>query len=393
MARVGEIPMVAFRFRLFACVTAFAGVLSLTLPAVISTATAQQSTKSPTKAAKPGDLPPEVASVFEQNGLRIVGTNLVLEQETEVNKAIKDLAKDKKALMLADRERYAAEAELETVKLQISELRKRHTLLSAQLANVTDAITNNRLVGELNKTSGLVDVLGEQQEKSAEKAKTARGKVNDIREEFVQTLLSMRQTVDSVHQKWEALAADKSVTEAVASAATITGKKLAVKPSASFVSAEKQLKIYEEAVISETLALENERGNFWVNVAINGKPVEKMVVDSGATTISISTDMAKKLGIELKSTDPDITVGLADGRRIPAKLTRLETVRVGKFTADNVECVVLGEEATEAPPLLGMSFLGQFKFELDAAQSQLKMVKVDSGEPAPSTKVKKKKTK
>ncbi len=384
--------MFAFRFRSFACVAAFAGIPSLLLLAAISVATAQESTKT-AKSAKPGDLPPEVATVFEQHGLRIVGTNLILEQETEVNKAVKDLAKYKKSLMLADRERYAAEAELEAVKLQISELRKRHTLLSAQLANVTDAITNNRLVGELNKTSGLVDALGEQQEKSAEKAKTARGKVNDIREEFVQTLLSMRQSVDKVHQKWEALSADKSVSEAVASAATVTGKKLAVKPSASFVAAEKQLKTYEEAVISETLTLENESGNFWVNVAVNGKPVEKMVVDSGATSISISTDMAKKLGIELKSTDPDITVGLADGRRIPAKLTRLETVRVGKFTAENVECVVLGEEATEAPPLLGMSFLGQFKFELDAAQSQLKMVKVDSGEPAPSTKGKKKKTK
>ena len=381
--------MLVVRFRSFAYVTALLGILSLAIPF----ATAQKSTKTPTKSAKPGDLPPEVASVFEQNGLRIVGTGLALEAESEVTKEVKDLAKYKKSLMLADRERYAAEAELETIKLQISELRKRHTLLSAQLANVTDAITNNRLVGELNKTSGLVDVLGEQQEKSAEKAKAARGKVNDIREEFVQTLLAMRQSVDKVHQKWEALAADKSVTEAVAAAAAKTGKKLAVKPSASFVSAEKQLRIYEEAVISETLALENEGGNFWVNVAVNGKPVEKMVVDSGATSISISTDMAKKLGVEPKATDPDIMVGLADGRRIPAKLTRLETVRVGKFTADNVECVVLGEEATEAPPLLGMSFLGQFKFELDAAQSQLKMVKVDSGEPAPSAKGKKKKTK
>jgi predicted aspartyl protease len=50
-------------------------------------------------------------------------------------------------------------------------------------------------------------------------------------------------------------------------------------------------------------------------------------------------------------------VGLADGRQIPAKLIKLSTVRVGKFTAENVECVVLGEQANNAFPLLGISFL------------------------------------
>ncbi len=367
-----------------------AGVLCLALAAFPASA---QDSATAAKSAKPGDLPADVAAVFEQHGLRIVGTGLALEAEAEATKAVKDLARYKKSLMMAERERYAAEAELEAIKQQISELRTRHTLRSAQLANVSDPISNNRLVGELNTIKGLVDSLGEQQEKSAEKTKTARAKVNDIREEFVQSLLSVRQVVDQVHQQWEALAADKAVTAAVESAAAATGRKLAVKPAAGFVTAERQLKASEEAVISESIGLENDRGNFWVNVAVNGKPVERMVVDSGASSISLAASLARKLGVEPKSGDPDIMVGLADGRRIPAKLIRLESVRVGKFTAEDVECVVLGDEATEAPPLLGMSFLGQFKFELDAAQSQLTMVKVDSGEPAPTAKGRKKKPK
>lgn len=368
-----------------------AGVLCL---AILVLPASAQDAATATKSAKPSDLPADVAAVFEQHGLRIVGTGLALEAEAEAIKAVKDLARFKKSLMLADRERYAAEGELEAIKQQISELRTRHTLRSAQLANVSDPISNNRLVGELNTIKGLVDSLGEQQEKSAEKTKAARGKVNDIREEFVQALLAVRQGIDRVEREWESLAADKAVTAAVESAAAATGRKLAVKPAAGFVTAERQLKVYEEAVISESIGLENDRGNFWVNVAVNGKPVERMVVDSGASSISLSAALARKLGVEPKSSDPDITVGLADGRRIPAKLIKLESVRVGRFTAEDVECVVLGQEATEAPPLLGMSFLGQFKFELDAAQAQLKMVKVDSGEPAPAAKgVKKKKPK
>jgi len=71
---------------------------------------------------------------------------------------------------------------------------------------------------------------------------------------------------------------------------------------------------------------------------------------------------------------------------VPATLIKLASVRVGKFTVEDVECCVLGREAPDAPPLLGMSFLGQFKFEVDAQQAELKLVKVDSGEPVPKEK-------
>ena len=59
-------------------------------------------------------------------------------------------------------------------------------------------------------------------------------------------------------------------------------------------------------------------------------------------------------------------VTLADGRKVPAMMIKLDSVKVGKFTVQDVECCVLGPDAIDAPALLGMSFLGQFKFELDA---------------------------
>jgi hypothetical protein len=69
-------------------------------------------------------------------------------------------------------------------------------------------------------------------------------------------------------------------------------------------------------------------------------------------------------------------------------MIKLDSVRVGKFTVQDVECCVLGPDARDAPPLLGMSFLGQFKFEVDANQAELKLLKVDSGEPQPKDKSK-----
>ena len=58
----------------------------------------------------------------------------------------------------------------------------------------------------------------------------------------------------------------------------------------------------------------------------------------------------------------------------------IPSVRVGKFVVEKVECAVLGEEAVNAEPLLGMSFLGHFKFELDSDAKTLTMVKIAGAE-------------
>ena len=67
---------------------------------------------------------------------------------------------------------------------------------------------------------------------------------------------------------------------------------------------------------------------------------------------------------------------------------KLASVRVGKFTVENVECAVLGDDAVAAEPLLGMSFLEHFKFEVDAAARKLTMVKVSGTEGAVAKKEK-----
>lgn len=345
------------------------------------------------KSSKNGGLPEDVSRVLSESGMRLVGSSLTLDLDTQIAKEVKDLAKFKKTLLLAERDRIGAEADVEYIKQNIAELRKRQTIRSAELANVKDVLTNNRIVGELNAAKGVMESLAEQRDEAAKKAKTARSKVNEIQENFVETLLRLRQESDDAHQKWEALSRDQKVIEAVDKAASQIGKKLVIQPSATLELVDKQLKKYEESVISETIPLENEGNSFWVNVEINGKPVERMVVDSGASALCLSVTLAKKLDVVPQETDPDVDVRLADGRAIRGKIIRLAKVRVGKFTAENVDCIVLGEQAVDAPPLLGMSFLGQFKFELDAAQSQLKIIRVESGEPVPATNRSKKQSK
>ncbi len=59
-----------------------------------------------------------------------------------------------------------------------------------------------------------------------------------------------------------------------------------------------------------------------------------------------------------------------------------ESVRVGKFTVENVECAVMPAEAALAGPLLGQTFLKNFAYKIDRAKGKLVMTKLE----APSTK-------
>ena len=102
------------------------------------------------------------------------------------------------------------------------------------------------------------------------------------------------------------------------------------------------------------------------------------MVDSGATLISLPHKVAVEFDLEPGPSAPTLTLQLANGAEIPAKLVTISEVRVGKFTVKDVECAVLGPEATDAEPLLGMSFLGVFKFEINAQAGTLNMVKLET---------------
>jgi aspartyl protease family protein len=129
-------------------------------------------------------------------------------------------------------------------------------------------------------------------------------------------------------------------------------------------------------VFAESIPLRSEGGTMYASVVIDGKHTHEMVVDSGASIISLPAKLAGQCGIHVTSADPTIVLELADGRRIPGKLVKIKSVRVGRFTVENVECAVLGAEASNAEPLLGMSFLENFKFEIDAQGKTMTLVEV-----------------
>lgn len=333
-------------------------------------------------------IPADAKATLENAGLKVTSGRLSLREGDELEKSVRELGKQKKAMMAADREVFVAQRNLDDVQEQINELKRQHTNLSAELAKVVDTLSNNRIVGALNVIAGQIEELDKQRSQRDDELNEARKQAGQIRDDYVQQLASISAKTDSVATKWNELAADTAVKSAVEAVNEATGRKFALEPPASFAACLKNVKKLEAAVSSEAIKLDNESNSLWVEVTINGKHKQRLIVDSGATIISLPDKIAREMGIELGAEGEPVEVGLADGRKVPGTKINLDSVRVGKFTVENVECCVLGPDAPDAPALLGMSFLGQFKFEVDIQQSKLKLVKVDSGEPPPKEKKK-----
>lgn len=95
------------------------------------------------------------------------------------------------------------------------------------------------------------------------------------------------------------------------------------------------------------------QGHYWVSAQINGQSV-RVLVDTGASHVAISSQLATKLGIDyLKGKRSRSSTA---GGIVRSWLVTLNKVQVGDIVAHNVQASVI-EGAFPREPLLGMSFL------------------------------------
>jgi aspartyl protease family protein len=97
------------------------------------------------------------------------------------------------------------------------------------------------------------------------------------------------------------------------------------------------------------------RGHFITTGSINGVPV-RFMVDTGATTIAISTTEARRLGLNYLAGEPG-RASTANGI-VPLYRVKLDSVRVGDITLTNVDGSVV-DGTGPGVALLGMSFLNR----------------------------------
>ena len=99
-------------------------------------------------------------------------------------------------------------------------------------------------------------------------------------------------------------------------------------------------------------------GEFAVQAKINGVAAA-MVVDTGATSVVLTYETAKAVGLPLELLEYDVDVQTAGGRTKAARLT-LDRLAIGKLVERSVPALVVphGQMKTN---LLGMSFLDRLE--------------------------------
>lgn len=97
-------------------------------------------------------------------------------------------------------------------------------------------------------------------------------------------------------------------------------------------------------------------GHFVTDGQLNGKTVQ-LVVDTGATMVTLSETEARRLGLNYQG-GQRMLMGTANGN-VPAWVVKLDSVKVGDVVLHNVDSVVSGSPMPYV--LLGNSFLSRFQ--------------------------------
>ena len=315
--------------------------------------------------------------LLESKELRKVGSTWVLSAESELSRQMSQTAKIKRTVVDAGKKLVLAERQAESKKQTLNQWKAQHVQLSAQLANARSVAENNRIVGLLNALAGQIE-LGSQDQAVENNLKAARSTANEVREQYAQHVLDMRAAFDGLQNRYTLLAADPEVTLAIEGLNKASEKKVELGPSRGLSSFERSLVKLEETVLSEDIQTRQGAGNLmYVSAVFGGKEAIELAVDTGASAVVLSWELAEKLGLKPGPEAERVVFVVADGRRIEARMVKAGSVRVGKFTVENVDCAVFGPENTDVEPLLGQSFLENFVYKIDSARGVISMTRIE----------------
>jgi len=346
---------------------------------------APQPMDPPSKPEQPPSQPETTPSVenpeefLTAKGLRASGDYWSLPAESELNRGLRDAQKKWAEITRAQRERAKVQKVVDDAEAVMLAFVARLGELGTMLRSARNAEENNRIVGTINELRAQMLTGGRQLEEK-EKARDQAASVVFARSgEYEQLLIESRRLHGEVKSRYEALAADPEVAEAIRRHHQAGGKQSRLGPGVLFAGIDKRLAGLETKVFSEAIPLRQGGGNLWyVPVVFNGRHTQEMAVDTGASVIALSFDQAQAVGLAPGVDARTIRVTVADGSVVACKLVFAQSVRVGKFTAKNVECTVLPPGTPPSTPLLGLSFFKHFNFKIDSAQGRLVMSQIDT---------------
>lgn len=324
---------------------------------------------------------PGAASLLEERGLERQATTWVLPAEADLGRALRKVGTFDRAVKQARKAGARMTRNLKGLDREIESLTRQRRRLSSQLPQLArqDVRRYNQAIATINQISVRLAELYEYKVNSDEPAEVEMT-LAAARQSYIQHLLDTRRAVDEVLGTYGELSNDAVVTEAIAESGRDMRdmeKSFTLGPSRRYLGHLKRLERLEESIHSEKIALRRQAGTYWVAVVFNRKVTRELLFDSGASSISLPARMAADIGLVPSDTDTITRVSLADGSIVEASVRTIPYVRVGSFEARDVRCIVLPPEYTNAPALLGGSFINRFGYTIDTGASTLTLHRLD----------------
>lgn len=302
------------------------------------------------------------ADALSSKGLVKSNSLFVLSSENDVVGGMRALRLNKAKMDVEVRQRLEFERKIKLAKDYIADAEARLNQLQEQIATATDVTIRNRLIRENNLLVVRVREAGREQKDMEEKS----SKLGiALKADYVDQMMLLSAKADTINKSYTALAADDDV-KATLDKINAAGKgHVKLGPSSPFLAAANQLRVWRKEIETESIPLFEEGGVNEVDVMLNGT-IHRMILDSGSSGIVLPTELGAELNLTPGPKDRVVQMTIADGSTIEGHLMKLKSVRVGRFTMEDIECVVLNPTPNKAPALLGNTFLSHFVVKLDS---------------------------
>jgi clan AA aspartic protease (TIGR02281 family) len=323
-------------------------------------------------------------SKLAEKGIRVTHAGISLQEETEFSKAVSAAYTLKRKLSPTSKSEDSSASDDGESAAQIEALNEQSQALKQRLAqiNVTGIAFRGPIEQELRQKISEIDneiARIQQARKQASKSTTdVRHDDKAARQSYDQAVFDARKLADRVMTQYAELNKDSDVLSAIKEWNESAHTSNVLKPSHSFESAVKRLETLEKKIVSQKVPLRQEGTNYYAAVAINGEKTIDMLVDTSAPTLVLPYQVAVDAGLKVAGASETKSDQPAEESGASAKRLTLKTVRVGSFMAKNVACKVLPPNDKSDKPILGTSFLSQFKGEINATSSELSLVRADA---------------
>jgi len=145
----------------------------------------------------------ESPAALENIELKVNGTNAIFAAERDLSKGLTEAASLKKKAKLATKPVRDIQQEITNLEGRMLQAEQQLVALNAQLANVSDVVTNNRLVGTIEAIEGQMSLAQKNIEALKKKETESQSQLNKTREAFVQQVLDLRTLADQLTAAYE----------------------------------------------------------------------------------------------------------------------------------------------------------------------------------------------